>query len=139
MNMTESLFKPELKAVLAPEMASWRNRIDQLDRMISKLKGERDDLIAKLEAAQTLLGERVAGKVPIADMSIKDAVLAVLADGAARSPGDIREDLKEMGYDATKVSSFSPAFYNALSRLTTIREIVKQPDGKYRIVGEAES
>lgn len=125
---------PELTRLLSREIEGWRARMEELDRDIALKATERDQILAKIEAAETLLGKKPKmGAAPTSQPPIRQAISDLMQDGVRRSPSEMREALIAQGFEPKRVSTATGNFYTSLRRLLDDNTLEKDEDGRYHV------
>lgn len=123
------------KMALDGQLSAWRLKLRSLGSEIVRLQLEHAELEGKLKAAEVLLGRPHIPEMHEDDrpLSVREAVHSLMKDGKPRDGGEIRAALIAAGYDASKVSTHTGAFYTALARLVDKGVLTKNERGVYRL------
>lgn len=123
------------QTALDEQLSGWRLRLRTLSAEIAKALAEREELEAKLKAAEILLGRPHIPEMHEEDrpLTVREATASLMKDGKPRNANEIRAALVAAGYDPSKVGTTSGAFYNALTRLIQTGVLKKSETGVYRL------
>lgn len=144
-------------APLREQVVLWQSGLEEIDAKIGRLQKGRDDLTAKIEAAQLLLGDapQRASKLELTGKTLSEAldvvkatapapgadrggavsalsIMSLLSDGRPRSGPDIVRDLN------LPATSRGGHLYRVLKRLIAHGKLVRQ-GGRYRRAEAAKS